>query len=99
VRIHDALRAGGVLRRWDVVYGFEPREAPARIEAWCATGEADVTTAWTRAELEEHVRDEHSTFTWLLEAMITPAGFVVEEVATSDDRMSARYVLRKPRDA
>ena len=31
------LRPGGVLRLWDVVYDFEPAEAEARIEAWCAT--------------------------------------------------------------
>jgi hypothetical protein len=35
---------------------------------------------WSRAELEEHVRDEHSTFGWLLEATIRRAGFTIEDV-------------------
>jgi SAM-dependent methyltransferase len=99
VRMHDALRAGGVLRLWDIVYGFDPPDAADRIEAWCATGEEDVATDWTRAELEEHVRDEHSTFTWLLEAMIDRAGFVIDHAWYSSDQMSAKYVLRKPGSA
>jgi SAM-dependent methyltransferase len=99
VRMHDALRPGGVLRLWDVVYGFEPAEAPSRLEAWFATGDDDVSTSWTRPELEEHVRDEHSTFTWLLEPMITRAGFAIEDAAYSADEMTAKYVLRKPAPA
>ena len=81
---------------WDVVYGFDPGDAPARLEAWCATGEADVGTSLTRPELEEHVRDEHSTFTWLFEVMIAKAGFSIDDATYSRDEMSASYVLRKP---
>jgi len=33
-RMAAMLRPGGVLRLWDVVYGFEPAEAEQRIEAW-----------------------------------------------------------------
>ena len=99
VRINRVLRPGGVLRLWDVVYGFDAVDAPERVEAWCATGGADVGSDWTRPELEEHVRDEHSTFTWLLEVMIARAGFTIEDVSYSGDQMSAKYVLRKPERA
>ena len=94
VRLRAILRPGGLLRLWDVVYSFEPAAAEERIEAWCATGGADVDGDWSRAELEEHVRDEHSTFTWLLEPMIERCGFAIEDAAYSDDGVSARYVLR-----
>jgi hypothetical protein len=85
-----------VLRLWDVVYSFEPSEASDRIESWCATGGADVDldVDWSRAELEEHVRDEHSTFSWLLEPMIERCGFAVDDVWYSADGMFAKYVLR-----
>ena len=88
------LRPGGVLRLWDVVYDFDPGDAEARIEAWCSTGGSDVEAAWTRAELEEHVRDESSTYTWLLEPMIERSGFEIAEVAHSDDGIFARYIAR-----
>ncbi len=93
-RLHRILRPGGVLRLWDAVYSFEPATAKDRIEAWCATGGGDVDGAWVRAELEEHVRDEHSTFTWLLEPMMQRSGFEIEEAAYSDDGIFAKYVLR-----
>jgi hypothetical protein len=44
--------------------------------------------------MEEHVRDEHSTFTWLLEAMFDRTGFVIDAADYSDDGFDARYVLR-----
>lgn len=95
-RIHRMLRPGGVLRLRDVVYGFDPAEATDRIGAWCATGgaEAHVDGDWTRAELEEHVRDEHSTFTWLLEPLIRRCGFTIERAEHSEDGIIAAYVLR-----
>ena len=44
--------------------------------------------------MEEHVRDEHSTFTWLLEAMFERTGFTIESADYSDDGFDARYLLR-----
>lgn len=92
VRMADMLKPGGVLRLSDVVYGFEPQEAEARLERWISEmASDDVEGGWTRAELEEHVRDEHSTFTWLLEPMIEKAGFSIEQADYSDDRIFAHY--------
>jgi ubiquinone/menaquinone biosynthesis C-methylase UbiE len=93
-RMRRMLRTGGVLRLWDVVYDFGPEEAEERLEAWCATGGDGVIGEWSRVELEEHVRDEHSTFTWLLEPMIRRACFTVEEAVHSADGIFARYLLR-----
>jgi hypothetical protein len=90
------LRPGAALRLWDVVYSFEPAAAEQTIEAWiAATMAADVERGWTRAELAEHVRDEHSTFTWLLEPMIERAGFAVLDASYSGSGMFARYLCTK----
>lgn len=93
-RMHDILRPGGVLRLWDIVYSFGIAEAEERIEAWCGSGGTDVEADWLRAEFEEHVRDEHSTFTWLLEPMLRSAGFEIEDARYTPDRFSAKYVAR-----
>jgi SAM-dependent methyltransferase len=94
-RLADMLRPGGLLRLWDVVYSFEPRDADRHIEAWIAEAmAADVERGWTRAELAEHVRDEHSTFTWLLEPMIERAGFDIVDAHYSAS-VFARYVCKK----
>lgn len=93
-RIRRMLRPGGLLRLSDVVYHFAPEDAEKRLEAWCATGGDGIVGEWSRAEYEEHVRDEHSTFTWLLEPMIRRAGFTIEDAQYSKDGIFARYLLR-----
>ncbi len=94
-RIHGILRPGGILRLWDVVFSFEPGDAAERIESWCSTGGPSVEDDWSRGELEEHVRDEHSTFSWIFEPMAVRCGFTVESADYSDDQILAKYVLRR----
>lgn len=93
-RLRRIVRAGGVLRLWDVVYSFGPGEAEQRLDAWCATLGNDAKDGWTRADIEEHIRDEHSTFTCLLELMIERSGFRIEDAVYSPDGIFARYVAR-----
>lgn len=85
---------GGVFRLWDVIYDFPLAEAPERIEAWCSAGGDVIEGDWSRGELEEHIRDEHSTFSWLLEPMLAQAGFEVADVTRSDNGFQSRYLLR-----
>lgn len=95
VRMGRLLRPGGILRLWDVVYDFDPPDADQRIEAWCALGGTDVDGEWSRAEFEEHVRDEHSTFRWILEPMILKSGFTILELTYSPRTFDAQYVLQR----
>ena len=95
-RMADMLRPGGALRLSDVVYSFEPGDAERSIEAWInELMAADVASGWTRAEIAEHVREEHSTFTWLLEPMIERAGFDIVDAAYDRSGMLAQYLCRK----
>jgi SAM-dependent methyltransferase len=76
-RVHDLLPPGGVLVLRDLVYDFEPADSDRRIEEWLAAAAPTAAEGWTREELEAHVRDEHSTFTWLLEPLLSHAGFEI----------------------
>ena len=94
-RLRRITRPGGVLRLWDVVYNFSPEDAEGQLEAWCATLTYEESGGgWTRADIEEHIRDEHSTFTWLLEPMMERSGFRIENAEYSPDGIFARYVAR-----
>jgi ubiquinone/menaquinone biosynthesis C-methylase UbiE len=96
VRIASLLGPKGVFRLVDVVYSFDPREAPEKLEAWCAGAEGrGIERDWSRAELAEHVREEHSTFSWLLETMIERSGLRIEDASYSPDSIFASYVLRR----
>jgi SAM-dependent methyltransferase len=93
-RVHDLLAPGGVLVLRDLVYGFEPTEAGGRIEEWVASGAPTAAEGWTRAELEEHVREEHSTFSWVLEELLAHAGFEILERDVGGE-IDATYVCRR----
>ncbi|MEJ7721980.1 MAG: methyltransferase domain-containing protein [Ilumatobacteraceae bacterium] len=87
VRIARMLRPGGILRLRDLTYEMEPVTVEEEIEAWIAGALVDDRQlGYTAAELAEHVRLEHSTFTWLLEPMIERCGF---EILDRDVRRSA----------
>lgn len=91
VRIAAMLRPGGVFRLRDLVYSFDPREADRVLEDWLTHASPRPEDGWTRAELETHVRDEHSTFTWLLEPMLERAGLKIQERECSDSQIYAAY--------
>lgn len=93
-RARRFMPRGGLLRLSDVVYDFPPAEVEDRIEAWCAAYDGAADGEWTRADVEEHVRDEHSTFSWLMEPMLERCGFDVVEAEHSEDGLFATYLAR-----
>jgi SAM-dependent methyltransferase len=78
-RIAALLVPGGVLRLHDLVYDFEPADAPERIAAWLAGAVDDPARGWTADELAEHVRIEFSTYSWLFEPLLERTGFEILE--------------------
>jgi SAM-dependent methyltransferase len=93
-RVRAMLPPGGLLRLWDVVFHFSAAELPARVEAWAATlPETAPEGDWVRSDVHDHIRDEHSTFTWLLEPMLADAGFETRDATYADEGFSAQYLL------
>ncbi len=90
-RIAQMLRPGGVLLLRDLVFSFAPVEARSSIQRWLDSAPTDPARGWTSAQLAEHVRTEHSTFTWLLEPMLERAGFEIRERLLSNDGIYAAY--------
>ena len=93
-RIARMLRPGGVLRLRDLIYDFRPAETEEVFRNWFAHAAADPAEGYTSEDYAEHIRTEHSTFRWLLEPMLTTAGF---EIVTADFRGSVfgAYTCRK----
>lgn len=94
-RIAALLRPGGVLRLHDLVFACEPDETGRVVDAWLAGAAARPEDGWTRLELETHVREEHSTFTWLLEPMLARVGFEIREASYRPSRPYAAYTCVK----
>jgi ubiquinone/menaquinone biosynthesis C-methylase UbiE len=89
-----ALRPGGVLVLHDLVYDFSPAEAPEVLEDWMTGAATDPAEGYTREDFATHVRTEFSTFSWLLQPLITHAGLRILSAEVSG-RIYARYVCRK----
>ncbi len=89
------LKPGGVLRVRDLVFSFEPEDTGRMIEAWLGTAPVRSQEGWTRIELETHLREEYSTFSWLVEPMLQKAGFEIRQASYSESRVFAAYVCVK----
>jgi putative AdoMet-dependent methyltransferase len=72
-RMRDALRPGGRIYIRDVAFSGPPDALPLAVEGWI--GWMTRETGYTRADVATHVRDEHSTFAWIITRMIEDAGF------------------------
>lgn len=77
------------------MHNVDPADSVDRIGRWCATGGLAVDGDWSRNELKEHVRDEHSMFRWLLEPMIGRCGCIIESAEYSEDDIVAKYLLQR----
>lgn len=73
------LKPNGILYLRDVIFSFPPAEYENSIKEWIQQVAKPEGEGWTAKDFEMHVREEHSTFAWVLEEMIEQAGFKVTE--------------------
>jgi ubiquinone/menaquinone biosynthesis C-methylase UbiE len=84
-RIARILKPDGILRVRDLIYDFQPAQADEYLGRWFDGAVEDPREGYTRDELQEHVRTEHSSFRWLFEPMLLATGF---EIVEADFRRS-----------
>lgn len=79
-RIHALLKSNGKFYMEDVVFSFDPQSYEVALEEWIDRVSSDSGNGFTRADFEMHIRDEYSTFGWVLEEMLKQAGLRIVEV-------------------
>ena len=94
-RVAGMLAPGGVLLLHDLVYSFEPGEAREAFESWLGNAAPSPDVGYTRHDLETHIREEYSTFSWLLEPMLERAGFEILEARHRPSKTYSVYVCLK----
>ncbi|SRR5712692_1782520 len=94
-RMASLLKSGGILRLRDLIFSFEPEETDRVIEAWLRAAPNQPESGWTRGQLETHLRDEYSTFTWLIEPMLERAGFEIRNATYDEQKVFAAYTCAK----
>jgi putative AdoMet-dependent methyltransferase len=92
-RIHRMTAPDGLLFIQDIVFRFDPEETESQVETWISAIE-QIAGAPFRSEAETHVRDEHSTFHWILTGMIERAGFQILKFEFHEG-FNAEYLCRR----
>jgi 2-polyprenyl-3-methyl-5-hydroxy-6-metoxy-1,4-benzoquinol methylase len=93
-RIHRALKPGASFYLRDIVYVSTPDGSERDVEQW-----ADFHIKnhdFSRDSVVAHMRDEYSTFGWVMERMLTDVGFTLAS-ADYHAPMHGTYILRKPK--
>jgi ubiquinone/menaquinone biosynthesis C-methylase UbiE len=97
IRINRMMKMGGLLYIHDVVFQFDPQAYAGRIDAWIS-GFEKVAGEEFRLEVEAHIRDEYSTFGWIMQGLLEKAGFAIEQCRSNDGFMT-EYACRKVRES
>ena len=93
-RIHNALKPGASFFLRDIVFVNMPDGSERDIGAW-----ADFNIknhGFSRDSVATHMRDEFSTFGWVIERMLTDVGFTLVS-ADYHAPLHGAYLLRKPK--
>jgi ubiquinone/menaquinone biosynthesis C-methylase UbiE len=94
-RVGETLRPGGTFFLRDLVYSFDPRDAQSVIDVWLHRAPVRLEEGFTASDLATHVRHEYSTYTWLLEPMLTRAGFEIRDVEYSSPTFAAYTCVKR----
>lgn len=92
-RFFDILKPGGMLFIADVVFDFDPRTYQKTIEDWVAGMEEHAGESMAD-ETVIHVRDEFSTWEWIMKGMLERAGFRIDSSFETMKHMRA-YICSK----
>ena len=94
LNMNKMLKLGGILFISDVVFKFDPNfeeNTDALINKLSKDYSKDFID-----EVKIHIKDEYSTFDWVLQGLIERAGFQIEQMNT-DNVFESEYICRKDR--
>ena len=94
-RMFRVVKPGGQLFLRDIVFIREPDGSDRTVEQWA---EFNINNHdFPCGEVASHMRDEHSTFGWVIERMLKDVGFTLVSVDYHAP-LHGTYLCRKPGD-
>lgn len=78
IRIRQLMRPGALLHLSDAVWSFAPEDWQRAIPAWIEGMSKPKGAGFSRADFETHVREEFSSYDWIVEGMLARAGFSID---------------------
>ncbi len=92
LNINTMLKSGGILFLSDVVFKFDP-DFEKNIDGLLDELSKNFSKGFVE-ETKVHIRDEYSTFDWILQGLIERAGFNIEK-SNTEDSLASEYFCRK----
>ncbi len=87
------LKSGGRFFLFDIVFPSAAEDMRVQLDAWVVSI-AEQSGPELAAEAEIHIREEYSTYDWVMEGLLKRAGFEIES-AEYDDGFQATYVCTR----
>jgi putative AdoMet-dependent methyltransferase len=92
-RSAQMLKTGGKLCLFDVVFPSDMADYESRFDAWVEANVRKLGSDFA-SEVEIHIRDEHSTFDWVMQGFLERAGFRIENTSHADG-FGVTYICTK----
>jgi putative AdoMet-dependent methyltransferase len=80
-RMRSMMSHGAKLYLRDAIFSFAPKDYVDSIQGWIDTAGKPEGEGFTRADFEMHVRDEYSTYSWVIEGLLERTGFRIEDAS------------------
>ena len=93
LKMNQMLKKNGLLYLFDVVFHLDPKDYQMKINQW-VSGFEKLAGKKMKEEVEIHIRDEYSTFSWILNGMIENAGFKIEKSRTNDGFITEYHCVK-----
>jgi ubiquinone/menaquinone biosynthesis C-methylase UbiE len=92
-RLAGMLKPGGKFYLFDVVFSFDQNGYRSALDGWVESTARNVGPEF-KEEAETHIRDEYSTFDWIMEGLLERAGFKIMNRDYQDDFL-VKYLCSK----
>ena len=89
-RTFEMLKPGGKLYLFDVVFPANMTDYKNRFDDWAQSTAENIGTDFA-TEVETHIRDEYSTYDWIMQGLLERAGFQIEKIQPTD-RFGTIYI-------
>lgn len=93
LRIAAMLKKDGVFYLKDTIFSFVPTQYQLHITTWIQQAN-QTAQGWSADDFATHIREEYTTFTWIIERMINEAGFCLD-MKNYPSQVIAEYICRR----
>lgn len=92
-RINEMLKPNGIFFLFDIVFPSDIADYETMFNNWIQFTASKVGDEFAK-EAETHIRDEHSTYDWIMEGLLKRAGFQINNMQYTD-QVNAIYICSK----